>query len=58
MPYGIALQPITRDIYITDAKSYIIPGTVYCYSKTGKRKWYVTTGDIPAHIAFLTKQNN
>ena len=58
MPYGIAVHPITRDIYITDAKSYIIPGTVYCYSKTGKRKWYVTTGDIPAHIAFLTKQNN
>jgi hypothetical protein len=58
MPYGIAVHPITRDIYITDAKSYIIPGTLYCYSKTGKRKWSVTTGDIPAHLAFLTKHTN
>jgi hypothetical protein len=56
MPYGIAVHPITRDIYITDAKSYIVPGAVYCYNKTGKRKWVVTTGDIPAHIAFLKKR--
>lgn len=58
MPYGIAVHPATRDIYISDAKTYIIPGTLYCYSKTGKRKWYVTTGDIPAHMTFFINHND
>lgn len=55
-PYGIAVNPITREIYITDAKNYITPGTLYCFAPDGKKKWEVTTGDIPAHIAFTRKK--
>lgn len=53
-PYSIFVHPQIKDIYITDAKGYITPGTLYCFSKDGKLKWKVATGDIPAHPAFLT----
>ncbi len=53
MPYGIAVNPINKDIYVTDAKNYVNPGTLYCFSKEGILKWSVRTGDIPAHFAFV-----
>ena len=52
-PYGITVNPLTKDIYLTDAKNYVNPGTLYCFTPDGKKKWSVRTGDIPAHIAFL-----
>lgn len=54
-PYGIAVNPETQEILITDAKSYTLPGTLYCFTPEGKKKWSVTTGDIPAHFAFVYK---
>lgn len=54
-PYGIAVNPETKEIYITDAKTYVVSGTLYCFTPEGRKKWSVTTGDIPAHIAFLKK---
>lgn len=56
MPYGIAVNPITKDIYLTDAKNYVNPGTLYCFGRDGVMKWSVRTGDIPAHFAFVGKQ--
>lgn len=55
MPYGVAVNPETKEIFITDAKTYVVSGTLYCFSPDGKKKWSVTTGDIPAHFAFLKK---
>lgn len=57
MPYGLAVHPITGDIFLTDAKNYVSSGTLRCYSRFGKLKWSVRTGDIPASIAFLTDEN-
>ena len=51
-PYGLKVNPVTRDIYVTDAKDYVTPGKLYCYSPEGRLKWNVRTGDIPAHMAF------
>lgn len=56
IPYGVAINPQTREIFVTDAKNYVTPGTLYCFSPDGKKKWSVTTGDIPAHIVFTTKK--
>lgn len=53
IPYGIQVNPDNGDIYITDAKNYVSSGTLSCYSREGKRKWSVRTGDIPAHMTFL-----
>lgn len=55
LPYGIAIDPASEDIYLTDAKDYTTPGTLYCYDKNGKKKFEKTTGDIPAAIVFYTK---
>lgn len=52
IPYGIAINPETKDIYVTDARDYVSPGVLYCFNKYGQRKWSVVTGEIPAHIAF------
>ena len=56
IPYGIVVHPVTKDIYVTDAGNYVSPGMLYCFTKEGKRKWSVRTGDIPAHFALLPKQ--
>ena len=53
MPYGIMVNPVTKDIYITDAGNYVYPGTLICFDRTGKKKWQEQTGDIPAHFAFV-----
>jgi DNA-binding beta-propeller fold protein YncE len=54
-PYGVTVNPITKDIYVTDAKNYVSPGVLYCFDKDGRWKWEVRTGDIPAHFAFFEK---
>ena len=53
IPYGIQVTPYNGDIYITDAKNYVSSGQLHCYSREGKRKWSVRTGDIPAHMCFV-----
>lgn len=55
VPYGIAVNPITKDFYVTDAKSYVVSGTVYCFDSDGMLKWSKTAGQIPAHFAFKGK---
>jgi len=52
-PYGLMVNPLTKEILLTDAKDYVSPGTLYCFSPTGSRKWNITTGDVPAHFAFI-----
>lgn len=53
IPYGIAVHPVTKEVFVTDAKTYVSPGTLYCFSPAGKKKWTAKTGDIPAHFAFI-----
>ncbi|GAB6009414.1 YncE family protein [Dysgonomonas reticulitermitis] len=52
VPYGLAINPETKEIFVTDAKDYVTSGTLYCFTPQGKKKWEVITGDIPAHIVF------
>ena len=53
IPYGIMVHPQTKDIYVTDAKNYVSPGTLYCFDRNGRQKWSVRTGDIPAHFVLV-----
>ncbi|MCP1995363.1 DUF5074 domain-containing protein [Flavobacterium sp. HSC-61S13] len=57
IPYGIAVNPETKEIFITDAQDYLVTGFVYCYSPEGILKWKTTGGNIPAHFAFVHKKN-
>ena len=52
-PYGIMVDPATKDIYVTDAVNSVYPGRLYCFDRNGNHKWNVQTGDIPAHFAIL-----
>ncbi len=52
-PYGIAVNPTTKEVLVTDAKDYVTPGTLYCFDPSGKKLWSTTTGDIPGHFAFV-----
>ena len=55
LPYGLAVNPDTKEIFVCDAKDYVTPGRLYCFTPEGRLKWQVTTGDIPAHFAFTTE---
>lgn len=56
MPYGIAINPDTHEVYVTDAGNYVSPGMLYCFTPDGRKKWSVRTGDIPAHMSFTKKK--
>lgn len=56
VPYGVAVNPESGDFFVTDAGSYVNPGTLYCFRADGTKKWEVETGDIPAHIVFTSKR--
>ncbi|MCX2449905.1 YncE family protein [Pedobacter sp. PLR] len=55
IPYGIAVDKYTKEVFVTDARDYVSPGVLYCFDPAGKKKWSVVTGDIPAHFAMVYK---
>ena len=56
VPFGLAVNPVTHEIFVTDAKDYVTPGTLYCFNPDGTKKWSVETGDAPAHIVFTKRR--
>lgn len=53
VPYGVAVNPVSGEIYVTDARAYLNPGYLHCYSPEGVHLWQVRTGDVPACFTFL-----
>ena len=47
IPYGIAVNPETKEILMSDAQNYVVTGFVYCFSPEGKLKWKTL---IPQHF--------
>ena len=58
MPYGIAVNPISKEIFVTDAKNYSTSGELFCFSPEGNKLWSVSTGICPKYIAFLEEWKN
>lgn len=54
-PYGIAVDPFSKTIYVTDATDYVSSGMLYAFDSNGNKKFSVTAGNIPAHMAFVYK---
>lgn len=57
IPYGIAVNSETKEIFISDAQNYVVTGYVYCYSPEGRLKWRTEGGNIPGHFAFTGNYN-
>lgn len=55
IPYGISVNPETKEIFMSDAQNYVVTGFVYCFSPEGKLKWKTEGGNIPGHFAFITE---
>ena len=53
IPYGIAVNPETKEIFMTDAQDYVGTGYVYCFGPDGYLRWKTMGGNIPAHFAFI-----
>ncbi len=51
-PMGIAVNPYTHDIYLSTS-DYVTMGNVYCFSKTGTKKFSFTAGVNPAKFLFV-----
>lgn len=52
MPYGITVNPLNGDVYITDAYNFTVTGDVYCFDKNGKKKYSFSAGLNPSVIVF------
>ncbi len=55
-PYGLAIHPLTGDIYVMDATNYVSSGWLFCFDAQGDFKWKTSTGDIPGHSCFVVKR--
>ena len=52
MFYNMAVEPRTGDIYVTDAKNYLMNGQVYRYTNDGLLLSSFTAGIIPSAMLF------
>lgn len=50
--YNMAVNPANGDIYVTDAKNYLMNGTVYRYSEDGVKLSSFEAGTIPSAMLF------
>lgn len=56
-PYALNIDGTNGDVYIGDQIDYVSPGVVYCFDKTGKKKFSfsVKPGTNPNTVTFLRK---
>lgn len=55
-PYGLTIDPQNGDVYIADAKNYVSAGEVFCFDKTGKKKFsFSTTPGANPNTIVLTR---
>lgn len=55
IPYGLAINPETKEILMSDAQNYVVTGFVYCFSPEGRLRWKTQGGNIPGHFTFVTE---
>ena len=55
-PYGIIVNPVSRDFYVMDAKDYVSSGSLLHFDSRGVFDMSIRTGDIPGSAAFLTEK--
>jgi YVTN family beta-propeller protein len=52
-PYGIDVNPKNGDVYVTDAKNYLVYGNIFCFDNTGKLRFQLKEiGMNPNKVVF------
>ncbi len=51
--YGLGVDPINEDVYVSDAKDFVQNGTVFRYSSTGSLVHQFNSGIIPGNFLFI-----
>ena len=54
-PFGLAVDPLSGEVFVTDAKDYASNGALFAFDKTGKLEYTIATGISPGKIAFVNK---
>lgn len=54
-PYGIKVDPVSGDVYITDANQFTVKGDVYCFDKNGKKKFVMEAGLNPSMMVMIPR---
>jgi YVTN family beta-propeller protein len=54
-PYGLDIDENNGDVYITDAKDFVVSGEVFCFDKLGKKRFSfsVSPGVNPNSVVFI-----
>jgi YVTN family beta-propeller protein len=53
--YGVAVDEISGEVFVTDAKNYTTGGEVFCFDKDGKKKYSINVGINPNNVVFVNK---
>lgn len=53
--YGVAVDALTEEVFVTDAKGYTTGGEVFCFDKEGKKKYSINVGINPNNVVFVNK---
>ncbi|MDR6943427.1 DUF5074 domain-containing protein [Mucilaginibacter pocheonensis] len=54
-PYGIKVNDLTGEVFVTDAKDYQSNGKLFAFDKSGKLEYSINTGISPGAVAFIYK---
>jgi hypothetical protein len=52
-PYGINVNPLNGDVYITDVYNYTVQGDVYCFDKDGKQKFKIADVGLNPNVTVV-----
>ena len=54
-PYGVAVDELSGEVFVTDAKYYTSSGEVFCFDKEGRKKYSINVGINPNNVVFVNK---
>lgn len=53
--YGLAVDELKGELFVTDAKNYSTGGEVFCFDETGTKKYSINVGINPNNVVFINK---
>lgn len=57
LPYDVVVNPLSGEVYVTDATDYTGDGKTFCFGTDGKKKFEFATGTVPRNPVFNYSYN-